>query len=91
LARGRVAFSLSSLLSLREMLAAEDETATAQRLGFVLEKLRRENLARVVDAWLPARRPLIPLATSAPRPAAGPVSARWRIVDNSAEFDSWTR
>ena len=43
------------------MLRIEDESATAQRLGFVLENLKATNLAKVVQDWLPSDLVLVPL------------------------------
>ena len=37
---------------LRRVLKIEDEPATAQRLGFVLENLKATNLAKIVQDWL---------------------------------------
>lgn len=90
---GRAAETLRPLLplirqgELRAVLEAEKETATAQRLGYILEKLGQPKLAAVVDEWLPSKRPLIPLvAVPADRPA-GTANSRWRIIDNSGEFN----
>ena len=57
---GRAAETIAPLLplmrpaELRRVLRIEDEPATAQRLGFVLENLKATNLAKVVQDWLPA-------------------------------------
>ena len=91
---GRAVETLRPLLSLirgselRAVLEAEDETATAQRLGYVLEKTGQTKLARVVAEWLPARRPSIPLVPGPAGRPAGPVVQPWRILDNSGEFES---
>jgi len=91
---GRAVETLRPLLplidqtALRALLEAEDETATAQRLGYVFDRTGKARLAAVVENWLPARRPAILLVG---RPAGRPAgSARppWRVVDNSAEFES---
>jgi len=90
---GRAVETLRPMLSLirsddlRAVLAAEDEVATAQRLGCVLEKIGQGRLASAVDAWLPARRPLIPLSTAAAARPAAPAVARWRVIDNVGEFE----
>jgi hypothetical protein len=66
---GRAAETIAPLLplmrtaELRRVLEIEDEPATAQRLGFVLEHLRATKLAKVVQDWLPS--PLILSATRA--------------------------
>ncbi len=91
---GRTVETLRPLLplidqtALRGVLEAEDETATAQRLGYILEKTGKPKLAAVVEHWLPAKRPTIPLATMSANHPAGPVASPWRIVDNSGEFQS---
>lgn len=90
---GRVIETLRPLLSrigqteLRTVLEAEDETATAQRLGYVVEKASQARLATVIDNWLPARRRAIPLTTTANRRSEAPLADRWRVWDNSGEFD----
>lgn len=90
---GRVVETLRPLLplirgpELRAVLTTENETATAQRLGYLLEKTGQTKLADVVAGWLSGRRrpltPLIPAAVGRPAP---PVTPRWRIFDNSGEF-----
>ena len=89
---GRAVETIRPLLSgisqgeLRAMLEAEDETATAQRLGYVIERVGEAKLAAVIDNWLPARRRAIPLATTATGRKDAPPSFRWRVWDNSGEF-----
>lgn len=73
---------------LKRVLEVENETTTAQRLGFVLEAVGARRLAEVVHDWLPAR--LTPVALS---PAQGdrtriPVVERWQILNNSTELKS---
>jgi hypothetical protein len=90
---GRAIETLRPLLALitpselRAVLAAENQTATAQRMGYVLEKAGQPQLAKVVDHWLPDRRPTIPLTVAS---AGGPRSQAplpWRVIDNSREFE----
>ena len=90
---GRAVETLRPLLrliraaELRAVLEAENETATAQRLGYVVQRAGPAKLAAVIQEWLPAKRALIPLvATTAVRPDA-PVVRRWSIRDNSGEFE----
>lgn len=89
---GRAVETLRPLLGqlsgaeLKEVLAAEHETATAQRLGYVVEKAGYAKLAQAIDEWLPGKRPLIPLVPTKVRPEV-PVVPRWRILDNSGEFN----
>jgi len=92
---GRAAETLRPLLSqirgpeLKEVLEVENETTSAQRLGFILEKANQPKLADIVARWLSGRRrPVIPLVpTPADRPLA-PLISRWRVVDNSGEFST---
>lgn len=69
-------------------LEAEGETATTQRLGYVLDRLGRKKDADIIDHWLIAKRPQIPLAVSAAIPTSCLMNSRWRIIDNSGEFES---
>ncbi len=91
---GRAAETLRPLFplirhgELRSVLDEEDETATAQRLGYVLDKSGEPKLAAVVDDWLRSKRPLIPLVASPIGQPEGAVNGRWRIIDNSGEFDA---
>src|ERR1019366_4399738 len=68
---------------LHTVLEAERETATAQRLGYLVERAGRSALADVIDHWLPARRPVIPLVSGRAGRPAGPVASRWHVVNNS--------
>ena len=91
---GRAVETLRPLLALidqtelRAVLEAENETATAQRLGYVLDKTGKAKLAAVVENWLPARRPAILLSTTSAGRPAGPARSPWRVADNSGEFES---
>jgi transcriptional regulator with AbiEi antitoxin domain of type IV toxin-antitoxin system len=87
---GRVAETIAPLLplmrqaELRRVLKIEDEPATAQRLGFVLENLKATHLAKVVHDWLPADLVLVPLVPGLRGDA--PEFKRWRILNNASEF-----
>ena len=87
---GRAAETIAPLLplirpaELRRVLKIEDEPATAQRLGFVLEKLRATNLAKIVQDWLPSTLVFVPLVPGSRGDA--PEIKRWRIINNAAEF-----
>lgn len=91
---GRAVETLRPLLAqvrsaeLRAALDAEAEAATAQRLGYVCERLGAEMLATVVDRWLTGKRPVSPLAVGAPAEAGAAVNRRWGIVDNTRELDA---
>ena len=88
---GRVAETIAPLLplmrpaELRRVLKIEDEPTTAQRLGFVLEKLRATDLAKVVKNWLPLNLIVVPLVPGARRDA--PEIKRWKILNNAVEFE----
>ena len=88
---GRAAETIAPLLSLmrpaelRRVLKIEDEPTTAQRLGFVLEKLRATDLAKVVKNWLPSNLIVVPLVPGARRDA--PEIKRWKILNNAVEFE----
>lgn len=64
---GRAAETIAPLLPLmrpaemRRVLKIEAEPAPAQRLGFVLEKLRATDLAKVVNNWLSTDVVFVPL------------------------------
>jgi hypothetical protein len=87
---GRAAETIAPLLpllrpaELRRVLKIEDETATAQRLGFVLEKLKATNLAKVVQDWLPSNLIFIPLVPGLRGNA--PEIKRWKILNNAGEI-----
>jgi hypothetical protein len=66
------------------VLKIENEPATAQRLGFVLEKLGATQLAKVVQGWLPSDLPFVPLVPGLRGNA--PEINRWRILNNAREI-----
>lgn len=84
---GRAAETMAPLLplmrpaELRRVLKIEDETATARRLGFMLERLQAASLAKVVQAWLPSNLPSIPLVPGRRGPA--PEIKRWKILNHA--------
>jgi len=88
---GRAAETIAPLLplmrpvELRRVLKIADEPTTAQRLGFVLGKLRANDLAKVVENWLPSNLKFVPLVPGARRDA--PEIKRWKILNNAVEFE----
>jgi len=91
---GRAVETLRPLLSqiraldLRAVLEIEHETTTAQRLGYILEKSGQAKLADLVADWLAGRRqPVIPLVSASANRSDAPLASRWRIIDNSGEFN----
>jgi AbiEi antitoxin C-terminal domain len=88
---GRAAETIAPLLplmrpaELRRVLKIEDEPPAAQRLGFVLEKLKATDLAKVVENWLPSDSIFVPLVPGVR--GAAPEIKRWRILNNAGEFE----
>jgi hypothetical protein len=87
---GRAVETITPLLplmrppALKHMLKVENEPATAQRLGYIIETLGKQKLAQVIHDWLPANLALVPLA-SAKAGRTSPVVDRWRLLNNSGE------
>lgn len=88
----RMVETLSPLLpalkprALSRVLAAENEIATAQRLGYILARLSAETLATAVDAWLPRPRQKILLAQHKEGNRQNPADPRWGVIDNTRSF-----
>ena len=87
---GRAAETIAPLVTLmrpselKQVLKIEGETPTAQRLGFVLERLRAPELAKTVQQWLPADLTLVPLVPGIGGTA--PEIKRWRVLNNAMEY-----
>jgi len=87
---GRAAETIGPLLplmrsnELRRVLKIEGDPTTAQRLGFVLDRLRAGKLAQVVQDWLPSTVVFVPLVPGGR--GDGPEIKRWKIVNNAVEF-----
>ncbi len=87
---GRAAETIAPLLPLlrpaemRRVLKIENEPTAAQRLGFVLEKLRATKLARVVQGWLQADLVFVPLVPGLRGDA--PEIKRWKILNNAGQI-----
>lgn len=90
----RAAETLDPLLSglrareLKRVLAAEDETAIAQRLGFVIEAAGAKRLAQVVYDWLPDKLAIVPLTPVKGDRKGIPLMERWQVLNNSHELKS---
>jgi hypothetical protein len=86
---GRAVETLSPLLpllrvsELKRLLEAENETSTAQRLGYILETAGETELAKAIHEWLPSQVPLIPLIPGKTRLTNASMSKHWRIFNNS--------
>jgi predicted transcriptional regulator of viral defense system len=67
---------------LLKALTAADDTAAAQRLGFLFEQLGNEALAAVVERWLAKRQPrMVDLEPG--DPARGETNMRWHVRMNA--------
>jgi len=88
----RVAETMEPLLptvktgSLHRALATEAETATAQRLGFILEVLGAGKLVKAVRAWLPANLAPVLLSTHVAGDRAAPPHPTWLVINNGLVF-----
>jgi len=71
---------------LKRVLDAENESAVAQRLGFVIEACGNKSLARAVWDWLPDE--LTPVTLAPARRARDdlPLVERWQVLNNSDEL-----
>ena len=86
----RAAETISPLLpvlrvrELKRVLEAENEPATAQRLGFVIEAGGAKKLAQVVYDWLPDKLVTVPLLKGEHKNI--PIVERWQVLNNSSEL-----
>ncbi len=71
---------------LKQVLETENETATAQRLGYIVEKAGKKALAKTIRDWLPSQLALVPFTPSKTDQAAAQVSQHWRIIDNAEDL-----
>ena len=72
---------------LKHVLEAENEPATAQRLGFVMEASGAKPMAQVIHDWLPTKLALVPLSPVKGGRKNIPVIERWQILNNSGELN----
>lgn len=73
--------------ALKCVLDADNEVATSQRLGFVLEAIGANSLAKVVKNWLPMNIQMVPIAThTGGDKKSVPVSREWGVINNSMSF-----
>ena len=90
----RAAETIVSLLpvmrarELKRVLDAENESAIAQRLGFVIETRGAKKLAQVVYDWLPDKLVTVPLSRLKGERRNIPVVERWQVLNNSGELRS---
>jgi hypothetical protein len=71
---------------LKRVLAAENEPAVAQRLGFVIEASGAKSLATVVRDWLPDKLTPVTLSPIKGQRDAIPLVERWQVLNNSSEL-----
>jgi hypothetical protein len=71
---------------LKRVLEAENESAIAQRLGFVIEAGGAKKLAQVVHDWLPDKLVTVPLSPLKGERKNIPVVERWQVLNNSGEL-----
>ncbi len=71
---------------LKRVLEAENESAIAQRLGFVIETRSAKKLAQVIYDWLPDKLVTVPLSPLRGERKNIPVVERWQVLNNSAEL-----
>lgn len=71
---------------LKRVLTAENETAVAQRLGFVIQAAREKKLAQVIYDWLPDKLTTVPLSPLKGERKSLPLVERWQILNNSGEL-----
>ena len=70
---------------MKKLLKAENETSTAQRLGYIIERSGNSKLAEIVRDWLSSTLPLIPLVCTAGKTTNAPVIEKWRLLNNYGE------
>jgi hypothetical protein len=71
---------------LKRVLAAENETAVAQRLGFIVHCARNKELAQAIRDWLPKKLNAIPLSSLRGERKNLPLVGYWMILNNSSEL-----
>ena len=80
---------LLSLLNPRELkrvLDAENESAIAQRLGFVIEASGNKPLAKTVRDWLSNELTPVTLSPTRSKRDSLPLVKRWQVLNNSSEW-----
>ncbi|HRZ56914.1 MAG TPA: type IV toxin-antitoxin system AbiEi family antitoxin [Candidatus Paceibacterota bacterium] len=71
---------------LKRVLAAENEPAVAQRLGFIVQAARAMKLAQVIYEWLPEKLTVVLLSPSKGERKNLPLVERWQVLNNSREL-----
>lgn len=72
--------------SLREALAAGQEIPTVQRLGFLLDEMKRPTISDLLAGWLKSRaHPPVLLSLGSPVPENYSADNRWSIINNATQ------
>jgi hypothetical protein len=79
----RPMISLMRVRQLREMLAAENELASAQRLGHIFTWAGADNLAKAVADWLPLYKKNVPMALGVKVDRDMPVDKTYGVILNA--------
>ena len=73
--------------SLLKVLHSENEIATTQRLGFVLEAIGADRLAKAVLKWLPHNIQTVPISTHHRIEKSALVNQTWSVINNTGVFN----
>lgn len=71
---------------LKRVLDVENESAVAQRLGFVIEACGNRSLSKVIRDWLPDNSMPVTLAPTKGKRDNLPLIKRWQVLNNSSEL-----
>lgn len=71
---------------LKRVLTVENETAVAQRLGFIVQAACEKKLAQVIYDWLPEKLTAVPLSPLKGERKSLPLVERWQVLNNSGEL-----
>ncbi|MBN2266594.1 MAG: hypothetical protein JW775_12355 [Candidatus Aminicenantes bacterium] len=77
---------LMHVRELKRVLDAENEAIVAQRLGFVIDALGAEQLAKTIRAWLPDELTPVMLSPSKGKRDDLPLVKRWEVFNSSREL-----
>lgn len=78
----RPMISLMGVRQLREMLTAENELASSQRLGYLLDQMGADKLAKVVADWLPQYKKNVSLALGVEASRNMPADKTYGVILN---------
>jgi hypothetical protein len=72
---------------LKHALDTGNESAVAQRMGFILDACGSKSLAKVVRDWLPGEIQPVMLASERGKHGNFPLIQRWQVLNNSSELN----